>query len=349
MPMLQAFVLFIFAARHAPLSAPVPSLLAVAVQLAMKLNIHQRPTATPINTFTTIAKKTDEEMCRRIWWTILALDVQIAEDSNSEPTIWENMWSCRMPSNLDDVELDAFSNLPLPPRPGEVFDPENQYVEDSDEIESFLATYDRRTDMFYALLRIEMSYAMRQFAFSEHFCRANKYKYLPTASDRMSFLDRHMESINHRYLRSATRNDAFSFFVRNAVKLILSRHVMVAKSFDEPMHVLHNAIMVLEAAASMRRTHRKWAWSLRSYVELDALELLWRSLGALSPAIMILETPAENATIKHAYMLGDVAFQRGEEDECDRCYGNKWIRIKQLRVEAHAQKGSAASEWDLWP
>ena len=340
LPGLQALVLYITTARHAPVSAPIEALLAIAVRLATKLGIHIRPLPKPAQLFITVAQRTNEEMRRRVWWQILALDVGIAEDNQTDPTVWEGMWSCRMPGNLDDVELDAFSNLPLPPRAGETFDPENPYVADSDEIDDFIATYDRRTDMFYALLRIEMSYAMRQLVFSEHFCRVNKYKYLATVAERLQFLDRHMVSIDHRYLQFCTRNDAFSFFARNAVRLILSRHLMVTKSSDGPKTTLHNAIMVLEAAASMRTTHQQWAWSLRSYVELDALELLWKSLVSLSTPLSKNDVSSIGEKMKHAYVLGDAAFQRGEADSLARCYREKWTRIKQLRDDALSQRAS---------
>lgn len=139
---LQAIVLFIYAAQHAPLSAPLDALLALAVQAARKLKIHEENTynVREPGRLVTIAQKTEGELQRRLWWHILALDVQLAERSGSDPTIWEGMWSCRMPGNLDDVELDLFSERPLPPRDGEVFDPENQYMHDQSQIEGFLAS-----------------------------------------------------------------------------------------------------------------------------------------------------------------------------------------------------------------
>jgi hypothetical protein len=143
-----------------------------------------------------------------------------------------------------------------------------------------------------------------------------------------------MKSIEHRYLQFCTRNDAFSFFARNAIKLILSRQVMMVKQFGEKKEVLHNAIMVLEASASMRRTHKRWSWSLRNYVELDALEMLWKCL-ATRPG-----TESSNSEVMHALVLGNVAWNRGVEDELELCYVEKWSRIKQFRDTALALRTS---------
>jgi hypothetical protein len=320
--------------------APIEVLLALAVRLAMKLGIHEHVSLTSQQpgAFVTIAQKTEREMQRRLWWHILALDVQVAEYSGSDPTLWEGMWTCKMPDNVDDVELDDSSALPLPPRPGEVFNPDAHIpTEDSDNLGDFLDRYQRQTDMSYALLRIEMSYMMRQFSFSERFCKVNLYRYLSTELERTQALERHMNSINQRFLKFCTRNDMFSFFERNAVKLILSRHLMMMVKKDKSAEeVLHNAIMVLEAAASMRKTHVKWSWSLRWYVELDALEVLWRCLGSIASsnggATGSLGTSKEE--VDHGWVLGDIAFKRGEEDGLHRCYDDKWSRIRVTRDAA---------------
>jgi hypothetical protein len=84
----------------------------------------------------------------------------------------------------------------------------------------------------------------------------------------------------------------------------------------------------------MRRTHKRWSWSLRNYVELDALELLWKCL-AKEPA-----TESGDSEVMHALALGDVAWNRGVEDELGLCYVEKWSRIKQLRDTALALRTS---------
>ena len=192
---LQALVLYIGVSRHAPLEVPIASLLSLAIRAAMQLGLHQeeRNEVRASGAFTTMAEKTHSELRRRLWWHILSLDVQIAEESGGDPTLHEGMWSCRMPQNLDDVELDFWSNLPLPPRAGETFNPDTYRMQENDAINAFVDSFDRRTDMSYALLRIEMTYAMRQFAFSEQFCHANRYKCLTTVPQRMQFLEKQRE------------------------------------------------------------------------------------------------------------------------------------------------------------
>jgi hypothetical protein len=336
MASLQALVLYITTVRHSPVTAPVDTLLALAIRLATKMNLNREDLSAAQDSFrfTTLAERTALEMRRRLWWHIIALDVQIAQDAGTEPVIWEGMWGVKMPSNLDDVELDAASELPLPPRAGERFDPDTYVFQNTEASGEQRLQHDRRTDVSFALLHIEMGYAMRRFAFSEDFCKVNGYEYLSTQAARVQFLENFMRSIDQRFLQFCNRNDMFSFFERNAAKLILSRHLMMARKDGSGAQVLQNCVSVLEAAAAMRKTHNRWAWSLRSYVELDTLELLWqilRDVLANTGHGNDNEDEYDKERLRHAYTLAEISFQRGKEDQLERCYGDKWARIDNIR------------------
>lgn len=304
----------------------------------MQLNLHKErtPKVREPSRFVTLGEKTETEMRRRLWWHIIVLDVQIAEDIGSDPMLWEGMWQVRMPGNLDDVELDASSELPLPPNAGEIFDPDTYAIQNAAGAGEQRLQHDRRTDMSFALLQLEMNYAMRRFAFSEHFCRANGYEYLSTQTARVQFLETLMRSIDQRYLQYCNRNDMFSFFERNAAKLMLSRHLMIARKDGPPTQTMHNCVQVLEAAAAMRKTHTRWAWLLRSSVELDTLELLWQCLHDITTSIDYEELNQDE--VRHAWTLAEIAFQRGKEDELELCYTDKWARIEKKRDITVAQE-----------
>lgn len=108
----------------------------------------------------------------------------------------------------------------------------------------------------------------------------------------------------------------------------------MAKQGGETKAVLHNAIMVLEASASIRKIHERWSWSLRNYVELDALKLLWTCLATGTG------TGNSDHEVVHAWTLGKVAWDRGTEDGLELCYVEEWSHIKQLRETALALRAS---------
>jgi hypothetical protein len=337
---LQALVLYLITARYSPLTAPIDSLLALAIRLAMRLGLHMDrletlPQSSPI---ITLAEKTETEMQLRLWWHIMTIDVRLAEDAGTDPTIWDGMWNAEMPGNFDDVELDTFSQLPLPPDAGETFDPDTVRIQRPNAGGEHRTYRDRRTDMSFALLRIEMTHAMRRLAFSEQFCRANGYEYLSTTAARVQFLESMMRDIDLKYLQFCNRNDMFSFFERNAAKLILSRHLMMASKDGPIRETLHNCVQVLEAAAAMRKIHKKWSWLLRSYVEFDALALLWECLGKILKAaeqdVSVNSRDGGDEELRHAWTLAEVAFQRRKEDDLKYCYGDKGLRIEKLRGRA---------------
>jgi hypothetical protein len=261
-------------------------------------------------------------MRRRLWWHIVALDVQYAEATATDPIISEAMWTTRFPSSYNDSELDSISDRPMPPPNGERFDPETfttLTTSHSDEQES------RITDMSFALSRLEMMRSLRQFSFSERFCIQNGYTHLSTSEAKIQFLNDLGQNVHQKYLRFQQGNDFLSFFKRNAMKLLLSKHLMMAKRDEPTKEVLNNCVKVLEAAVGLRKPQSRCAWLLRQCVELDSLELLWECLIALPG-----EQPGRDENQKHALVLAERATESGERDNLAACYPDQWSRIQKL-------------------
>jgi hypothetical protein len=345
---LQAYVLYITTVRNAPLAAPMDALLALAIRLATKLGIHQnhahnqQQDLAPV----TVADKTDIELRRRLWWQIMILDVQMAESNGSDPTIMEGTWAMCLPANVDDDDLDAYSKLPIPPSPGKTFDPDTYSMHNPTKNYTNADDEGRKTDMTYALICMEISHSLRRHYFSEQFCMANGYEYLPTFASRIEFLDDLVRKVNRKYLQYCQRNDFFSFYLRNATKLMLSRHLMLAKRNGSTRESLHNCVQVLEAAVGLRITHSRWTWSLRSYVELDALEVLLHCLNGMGVAPAVGNSDYE-AEIQLARALSQAAVMRGREHDLSSCYPEHWERIEvlqkrfeELRTERSAMSSS---------
>jgi hypothetical protein len=312
--------------HYSPLSAPFDFLLTLAISLALRLNLHQDQSQTSQgqSNYPTVADRTSEEMRRRLWWHLMTLDVQYAEIMKTDPTITEAMWTTRFPGSFNDGELDDSNELPIPPQTGEIFNPETFTIQittpHDDEQENY------RTDMSFALSRIEIMYVLRRHGFSEQFCLNNGYEYLSTSTARVQFINDLVKRVNQKYLQFWKGNDFLGFFERNAVKIMLSKHLMLAKQDRPAKDRLHDCIKVLEAAVGLRKTYPRCAWLVRQPVELDTIELLWEyfitQLGT--------EQLSGDVDEQHAWKLAEKATESGDRDNLAACYPTQWSRIQNL-------------------
>lgn len=79
------------------------------LRIAQAAGFHREPTllSTKISVF-------DQEMRRRLWATILELELQMSIDRGMPSAVGADGWDCRAPSNIDDEDFDIPSNE-LPP------------------------------------------------------------------------------------------------------------------------------------------------------------------------------------------------------------------------------------------
>jgi hypothetical protein len=80
------------------------------LRIAQVAGLHREPTHlnTKISVF-------DQEMRRRLWATILEIDLQISLDRGMQSAVSPEGWDCKAPSNIDDEDFDLPSKeLPAP-------------------------------------------------------------------------------------------------------------------------------------------------------------------------------------------------------------------------------------------
>jgi hypothetical protein len=114
------------------------------------------------------------EMRRRLWWQIYILDIRTAEDHGVDPRILDSWFDTRLPSNLNDANLDFEMQEPPPTTQG-------------------------RTEMLFTLLRLEISNFSRRVVFSNQFCSDNNYPIL-SASQKCKAIDLFKERVEMKYL-----------------------------------------------------------------------------------------------------------------------------------------------------
>ena len=312
--------------HYSPLSAPVDSILGLAISLALRFNLHQDPAQIPQHqtSYPTIADGTSQEMRRRLWWHLMTVDVQYAEVMKTDPIITEAMWTTKFPRSFNDSELDASSELPIPPRTGEIFDPETYTIQNANSCCD--GHENSRTDISFALSRIEIMHALRRHGFSEQFCLNNGYEYISKSTARVQYINDLVNKVNQKYLQFWKGNDSLGFFERNAMKIILSKYLMLAKQDEPARDQLRDYVQVIEAAVGLRKTYPKCAWLVRQPVELDALELLWEYF-TMQPGSGQLGSDADK---QHAWKLAEKATESGDRDNLASCYPTQWSRIQKL-------------------
>ncbi|KAJ6189976.1 fungal-specific transcription factor domain-containing protein [Penicillium mononematosum] len=96
--LLQSALLYLISIRRHDKGDFAWTMTAVILRLAQRLELHRESALSatfPMNA----------EMSRRVWWHILALDVQSAEDHCTEPLIHDGQFDTRFPLNINDEDL----------------------------------------------------------------------------------------------------------------------------------------------------------------------------------------------------------------------------------------------------
>jgi hypothetical protein len=96
--LLQSALLYLISIRRHDKGHFVWTMTAVILRLAQRLELHRESALS-------VMSPMNAEMSRRVWWHILALDVQSAEDHRTEPLIHDWQFDTRFPLNINDEDL----------------------------------------------------------------------------------------------------------------------------------------------------------------------------------------------------------------------------------------------------
>ncbi|KAK5689949.1 hypothetical protein LTR17_026098 [Elasticomyces elasticus] len=166
------------------------SMTGLATRLAVKLGLHQDPSSLGVTPLVA-------EMRRRLWWQVVILDVLTSEENDMDPAIHEHTFDINMPSNFNDQDLDSSMTASPPPSDG-------------------------RTEMIFALQRIEISYAARKIFFPAKFAADNCYEIL-SMEQKSDFIDDLQRMLHEKYYRHCDPRIPLCALTPTASRLVLSR------------------------------------------------------------------------------------------------------------------------------
>jgi Fungal specific transcription factor domain len=96
---LQAITLFLLCMRKHEDSRYIWSMSAIAVRMAQGLGVHRDGSHyTNLTPF-------KQEMRRRLWWTVMQLDLRSSEDLGTDLAFYEMMSDAKLPRNLNDEDI----------------------------------------------------------------------------------------------------------------------------------------------------------------------------------------------------------------------------------------------------
>jgi hypothetical protein len=247
---LQALTLYLICARLNTDKTYVWTMTGLVIRIATKLGLHRDPVSLGVAPF--IA-----EIRRRLWWQICILDVRTAEENDMDPMLCEHNFDTKLPSNLNDSELDI-SMTQLPPETP------------------------NRTEMLYPLTRLKISYEARKLVFSPKFTAENGYQSL-SFDEKKRLLQTLQKEIEDQWLRNCDMKVPICFLTATSARMVLSKINLTIHhparsgssgvSHELRVDLVDTALEIVEYAHTLRNSseYAKWAWLFQKYIEWDAI------------------------------------------------------------------------------
>lgn len=266
----------------------------------MKMGLHSDRASTGLTPF-------DIEMRRRLWWQICALDVRVAIDHSTEPSILEPTLDTRMPLNINDISLDP-------------------------DIHQLPSNQQGKTEMLFTLVQFHTYNFARRVVFSDSFCSRNSYPTL-TEAQRCQMIDEHRDGMEQQYLSHCNTGIPLDFITAGTARLMFAKIKLAVckpradRSRESPLRANYQKVCqeVLEQAYTLRQYTKgiRWFWLFRMDVEWDALAYL-----LLDICIM-----PSGETARAAWTLVEKIHGCWKDDP-EVFRDKRWARIEDLRSEA---------------
>ena len=203
-------------------------------------------------------------MRRRLWWHICILDTLTAQTSGRDPSIFQQTFNTKFPSNLNDSDLDRYmSEMPT--------------------------VHQGRTEMLFCLVRFETSYGLRKYVFSEKFSKDNLYPIM-NLEEKIKYMDNLEEQLENKYLKFCDMTIPLSFVTATYTRLVIAKMKLVLRRVLEKgsrpnaaelsAYVFTKAIDVADYSHALSSVCgvKKWVWLFGSFLEREVLAFLVSAL-----------------------------------------------------------------------
>lgn len=259
---LQAFTIFLICVRRHDDTRFVWTLTGLLVRLAQSLGIHRDGEQFGLSPYET-------EMRRRLWWTLIHLDIRASEDHGSDPTILDQSFDTRFPLNINDEDIN--SSMEEPP-----------------------SEHEGATEMMFDLIRFTVSTTARRISYSPPGpgkCpdKANVF----TLEHKERLIEELHQHVEKKYLRHCDMNVPLHWVAGTVTRLVLAKmwlivhHPLQREDFDSKElseetkdRLFRTSVDIIQWSNVLENdaSTKKWGWLFRTYVQWHAIAFVLSQL-----------------------------------------------------------------------
>jgi len=304
--LVQAFTLYLTIIQREDTTKFVWSLTGLLIRLALSIGLHRDGSCSAdMSPF-------EVEMRRRLWWNICFLDVRSAEEQVSEPSISEDMFDTKSPTNVNDEDIyPGMSENPVP--------------------------QEGLTDMTVFYVRQQIWRLIRRIQIQSSHRLVGKSSNL-TVEEMLEMLHKTGETITSTYLRYLKPTEPLCSFIESTSQMVLAKTeltICFPRATRPPFRFEMNrlfdiSITLLETSYALEHdeAYKKWCWLFRGHVQWRAVAVIlsqlcnrpWNSVlerawKAVTQCLGSLLDTAQGGTVWRPIRMLLAKVERRREDE----------------------------------
>ncbi|KAF2102921.1 hypothetical protein NA57DRAFT_14135, partial [Rhizodiscina lignyota] len=257
---LQALTLYLSCLRVTDTSRMTYTLTGLAIRLARSMDLHLDDPRLNLSPF-------ENEMRKRLWWTICSLECRSAEEYGFHPSLGGQTFDCSLPLNVNDEDLDPDSTEPPESRPG-------------------------CTSMTWALVRFELAKIIfRVWNLSSKQDKDKSLNPRDLELEKERILDDGQRHLETQYLKYCRSSRPFDWMTATFTRLMITKLRLILHHPFNPdaVHPLpkelrekcfHTSIEILEQSSLLRNEPRikRWIWIFLNHHQWQALSYILSEL-----------------------------------------------------------------------
>ncbi|KAL9600820.1 MAG: hypothetical protein Q9219_002958 [cf. Caloplaca sp. 3 TL-2023] len=320
---LQAFTIFLICVRRHDDTRFVWTLTGLLIRLAQSLGLHRDGEQFGISPLET-------EMRRRLWWTLIHLDLRASEDHGTDPTILDQTFDTRFPLNINDEDINSSMTEPPPEHEGS-------------------------TEMTFDLIRFTVSTTARRLSYTppgRSKCpdKANVFS-LDHKERLIEELHQHIEK---KYLRHCDMNLPIHWVTGTVLRLVLAKmwlivhHPLQREDFgnqelsqETKDRLFRTSVDIIQWSnvLEMEPSTKKWGWLFRTYVQWHAVAFVLSQLCVRTKGL----------EVDRAWQVINDIFCGIDMHLSTQKRGMLWKPLRKLMTRAQAARARELEQQQIFP
>lgn len=291
------------------------TLFSVAVRLGHSLSLHRESSWSSISPFT-------RELRRRLWWSIVGLDIRGLEDRGSDPFVLPSSFNTLKPLNINDDDMDPGSMEP---------------IEEKKEFTEMTKNY---------VSNIVWEYAVRVSYTSPELEDPENPSVVSPIESKLKIVQELETKVEEGVLIHCDSASPIAWVTSVVIRLICSRlriavyhpswHHMrgMVQQYVSRELVLRTAVENLEYSHLLQTepAAAQWRWYFNTRVQ-------WHALAATLAELCVQD---KGPLVERAWKVVEVVFEDWADHIADSRKGMLWRPIKKLMNKAQAKRAESS-------